>query len=137
MAADAEANDERNLSDAHKGRTVASGFVDALARLLRLPTRVVVVGPSMIPTLEDGDRCLVRRTRRVESGDLVVFIDPEYPRRLVVKRVVVVSSSGIDVAGDNSGESRDSRSFGPVPASAVIGVAWYRYAPAGRVGRIA
>ena len=36
--------------------------------------------------------------------------------------------------GDNRGDSLDSRAYGPVPRSAIIGRAWYRYAPAARSG---
>jgi nickel-type superoxide dismutase maturation protease len=107
-----------------------------LAKALRIPTRVVVAGPSMLPTLHDGDRCAVRRTRRVGPGDLVVLVDPEESSRLIVKRVVAVSSEGIVVAGDNPGASRDSRSFGAVPPASLVGVAWYRYAPAERIGPV-
>ena len=36
--------------------------------------------------------------------------------------------------GDNRDDSLDSRAFGPVQRSAIIGRAWYRYAPAARSG---
>ena len=38
------------------------------------------------------------------------------------------------VLGDNRGDSRDSRTFGPVNRSAIIARAWHRYGPAGRGG---
>ncbi len=38
--------------------------------------------------------------------------------------------------GDNRGDSRDSRAFGPVRRSAIMGRAWFRYAPADRSGRL-
>src|SRR5579862_2520249 len=88
VAADAEAHDAAHLSEEVERRSFVAGLARCLARLLRLPSRVAIVGPSMMPTLLDGDRCLVRRTRRVGRGDLVVFTDPEYPSRLIVKRVV-------------------------------------------------
>ncbi len=40
------------------------------------------------------------------------------------------------VVGDNRDFSTDSRQFGPVRREAVIGVAWYRYAPPQRRGWI-
>lgn len=38
--------------------------------------------------------------------------------------------------GDHRAASTDSRDFGPVPASRIEGVAWLRYWPPGRLGRI-
>lgn len=134
--AGAEADGAVNTNEVRHARYRPRALVAAGARTLRIPTRVAVAGPSMLPTLRDGDHCLVRRTRRVVPGDLVVLVDPEGSRRLLVKRVVAVTPGGTVVAGDNPGASRDSRNFGAVPPSALVGVAWYRYAPAGRVGRV-
>lgn len=58
-----------------------------------------VCGDSMEPTLRPGDRLLVRRTKRVRAGQLVVFLYPGMPqsdpvpegdRTLLVKRAVAV-----------------------------------------------
>ena len=38
--------------------------------------------------------------------------------------------------GDNRDRSVDSRSYGPVPLEALVGRAWLRYAPIGRIGLI-
>jgi nickel-type superoxide dismutase maturation protease len=107
----------------------------------RCATRVVVDGPSMLPTLEPADRLLVARpvlgSRRVlGAGDLAVVRDPERADRLLVKRVTATSPSGVVVCGDNPGASRDSRHFGEVQARLVVGRAWYRYAPAASAGRL-
>ena len=40
------------------------------------------------------------------------------------------------VLGDNRDDSRDSRAFGPVHRSVIVGRAWRRYGPAGRSGRL-
>jgi len=40
------------------------------------------------------------------------------------------------VLGDNRARSTDSRSFGPVRRRDIVGKAWYRYGPRGRVGTI-
>jgi nickel-type superoxide dismutase maturation protease len=99
--------------------------------------RITVSGPSMIPTLDEGDRVLVRRVRRVRVGDIVVADDPLMSDRVLIKRVADISTAGVFVVGDNAGASRDSREFGPLPTGAIWGVAWYRYLPQGRSGRIA
>ena len=41
------------------------------------------------------------------------------------------------VLGDNRDDSRDSRAFGPVYRSSIVGRVWRRYGPAGRSGRLA
>jgi nickel-type superoxide dismutase maturation protease len=84
--------------------------------------RVRVAGDSMLPTLRDGDTCLVRTTRRIRPGQLVVVERPDRPGLLVVKRVWRREPTGWWVEGDNLDGSDDSRLFGPVPDAKVIGV---------------
>ncbi len=97
--------------------------------------RVEVVGDSMRPTLEPGDRLVIARTRRIRRGDLVAVDDPRQARRIVVKRVADVSPAGLTVLGDNPAASTDSRVFGPVAPASVRGRVVYRYHPASRRGR--
>lgn len=109
------------------------------ARRLR---RVEVVGDSMRPTLEPGDRLLLRTTSsrhtpgELRPGDLVALPDPRRPSRIVVKRVAWVGPSGVRVLGDNPGASTDSRHFGSVAPEQVRGRAVYRYHPPDRRGRV-
>ena len=49
---------------------------------------VLVAGPSMAPTLRHGDALLVRRTRRIRPGDVVVARFRSRPDLLVVKRAI-------------------------------------------------
>jgi nickel-type superoxide dismutase maturation protease len=118
---------------------VLSGAASALAVLVgtRWLRRVQVSGPSMLPTLQDGDRLLVRVCRRLRVGDVVVIHDPDEPARLVVKRVAAISDEGITVLGDNAAASRDSRTYGPVQRQLVFGRAWWRYYPLERSQRMA
>lgn len=99
--------------------------------------RVEVRGPSMLPTLIEGDRLLVSRTRQLRSGDLVAFADPEVPERILIKRVASILDGSLIVRGDNERISRDSSDFGPISAEGVVGRAWYRYYPAQSRGRLA
>ncbi|HVM00755.1 MAG TPA: nickel-type superoxide dismutase maturation protease [Egibacteraceae bacterium] len=98
--------------------------------------RFVVRGESMTPTLEPGDRLLVRRwPARARPGDLVVVVQPGPPDRLVVKRLAAARSSRLTVLGDNPAASTDSRHYGDLPRGALRGRVVYRYAPAERSGR--
>jgi nickel-type superoxide dismutase maturation protease len=99
-------------------------------------SRYEIEGPSMIPVLDDGDRVLLHRVRRLRVGDVVVVDDPTTPDRMLVKRVSSISRDTIALLGDNAGASHDSRHFGDVPSASVRGVVWYRYHPANQAGRI-
>jgi len=90
----------------------------------------------MLPTLEPGDRLLVRRSRRPRIGDLVVVPDPRDPALLLVKRVAARRGEHLELRGDNPMSSTDSRDFGAVPTTAVWGRVVRRYAPPRRAGRL-
>jgi phage repressor protein C with HTH and peptisase S24 domain len=96
---------------------------------------VTVRGPSMVPTLYDGDRVLARRGARVRPGDLVLgrFAGVD---RLVVKRAVRPCPDGGAgawwVASDNPYAGGDSEVHGP--AVVLARVRW-RYRPPLRRGR--
>ena len=137
---------------------VAVATVVALVSAVRWWYAVITVhGPSMAPTLVDGDRVLARRChlRALRTGALVIFLEPGFgspkgrPAWLtgaanslwVVKRVAavpgdpvpdavlqavngaaVVPRRAIVVLGEIP-ESRDSRQWGFIPASHVLGKA--------------
>jgi nickel-type superoxide dismutase maturation protease len=90
-------------------------------------TRVRVIGPSMEPTMSNGEWWVVRRTRSVRPGDVILLTHPERRDALVVKRVAQADEGGWWVLGDNLAESEDSRHFGPVPPENVVGRLWFRY----------
>ena len=99
--------------------------------------RVAVTGASMEPSIREGDWLLVQQLRRAPRvGELVVAADPRAPERLLVKRVSAVVGDQVSVSGDQPEQSTDSRHFGPLPASAVLGRPVFRYAPLQRAGLI-
>jgi nickel-type superoxide dismutase maturation protease len=96
-------------------------MVETTAWLIGQRRRVRVVGPSMEPTLNDGEFVLVAAGRRPEPGQLVVAQHPT-EQILVVKRVVSWPDEDlVEVASDNPTAGTDSRTWGPLPASAVVG----------------
>jgi len=97
-------------------------------------TRVRIVGPSMEPTLRNGDWCLVRLTSTPAVGDVALIAHPRRPDLLIVKRLARRDDDGWWVMGDDPASSEDSRHFGIVPAGSVVGRVVWRYHPLRRAG---
>lgn len=131
------------------GLAVGAGALLLSVRALRSRVALIrVTGSSMAPAFADGDRLLVRRTGRVRHGDAVVFRNPfpsaagDEPLAWLVKRVsalpgdpvppdvrdvvgapegAVVPPGSLVVRGD-AARTQDSRHFGYVPESSLLGV---------------
>jgi signal peptidase I len=92
----------------------------------------VVRGRSMLPTLADSDRLLVRylqpRARPYQPGRLVVCHPPERP--VAVKRLGRrVDDAHWWVQSDNAVEGTDSRVFGALPDRSLVAVVVCRVWP--------
>ena len=78
----------------------------------------------MRPTLEPGDFVLVNERALNDKtpavGDLVLARHP-FRDLLIVKRVSQVDDGRLSLRGDNDTESMDSRGFGSISISQVIG----------------
>jgi signal peptidase I len=94
------------------------------------PFGVEIEGPSMSPTLEQGDWALAVAVGRLRRRDVVVIEHPTRPGFEVVKRIIalpgeltsvgrLLRSDEFWVEGDNRGASTDSRQFGPVTRDRV------------------
>ncbi|MER6126416.1 S26 family signal peptidase [Streptomyces sp. NPDC001795] len=138
---------------------VGAGVLLLSVRVLRSRIALIrVTGSSMAPAFADGDRLLVRRTTRVRHGDAVVFRNPfpfgdgDDPLAWLVKRVAalpgdpvppdvrdivgapdggLVPSGSLVVRGD-AARTQDSRHFGYVPESSLLGVVLTRPNAPGR-----
>jgi signal peptidase I len=97
---------------------------------------MITDGRSMLPAIKPGAVLMVNRLAYgfrlpgsrgylirwglPHTGDVVVFITPQ--GYTAVKRCELVTEERTFVArGDNSLESYDSRSYGPVPADSIVG----------------
>ncbi|MEM7136683.1 MAG: S26 family signal peptidase [Myxococcota bacterium] len=81
-----------------------------------------VAGPSMEPTLHEGDWVFVSTYRRglPRPGSLVVVHDPAGERTLV-KRVRSRGTATFAVGSDNPTGARDSRQFGSLRPEHLVG----------------
>lgn len=114
----------------------------------------------MAPAVRDGDWLLVDPTiaRWPRKGSVVVIREPGGDG-LAIKRVAGIPGERVpfedgflDLADDEAwllsdaspaataaaghGDPIDSRRYGPVPVASLVGRAWFRYAPWGRIGPI-
>jgi nickel-type superoxide dismutase maturation protease len=89
----------------------------------------------MEPALRAGDWIVISGLSRAPRvGEIVLVRDPREPERLMLKRVAAVADGACTVLGDRPEESTDSRTFGPVRLSDVLGRAFFRYGPFTRMG---
>lgn len=85
--------------------------------------RFTVVGNSMLPTLKPGQDVLVWCWFvNPKVGNLVVI---KHKGRDMVKRIQKVHDRRVFVIGDNTEESTDSRQFGWINKSEIIGKVVY------------
>ncbi len=90
---------------------------------------VDVAGPSMVPTLRDGDLVLVRYGARIRSGAVVLFRHPLQQDLTLVKRADGRRGDGWWLLSDNRPVDSDSRQFGAVPDELVLGRVLLRVRP--------
>jgi len=80
----------------------------------------------MIPTLQDADLVFVDprayRKHLPQSGEIVVAHHPYVRDKLLIKRVKEVDKGGgCMLSSDNPSEGTDSRGFGALPLSQLVG----------------
>ncbi len=91
-------------------------------------TRVKVAERSMEPALRPGDWLLVRRTRRIRPGQIVLARHPGRPEMLIVKRAARRVDGAWWLESDNPDAGAvDSRRFGAVPRTLIEGRVLARY----------
>ncbi|HEU5006441.1 MAG TPA: S24 family peptidase [Jatrophihabitantaceae bacterium] len=85
----------------------------ATGREAVLPWQFVrVSGPSMVPTLHDGDAVIVRHGAPIRPGDVVLARYRSMPDRYVLKRAVREADGGWWLSSDNATAGGDSAVHG-------------------------
>ena len=78
----------------------------------------------MSPTFKEHEIVLVNRLafllRSPKVNEIIILKDPR-TKREIIKRVTKIRKNMYFVEGDNKKESTDSRIFGEIPRSAIIG----------------
>ena len=95
-------------------------------------TAYAVAGSSMEPAFRPGDYLLIDRRpaarRSPPDGAVVLARDPRAPDRILLKRVGWAEPDGrLWLLGDNRADSTDSRTFGPIAPTVIIGRVMFRY----------
>jgi nickel-type superoxide dismutase maturation protease len=92
--------------------------------------RITVAERSMEPLLKPGDWLLIRRTRRIRPGQIVLARHPARPTMLIVKRAARRQAGGwwLESANPAAG-AVDSARFGAVPDELIEGRVLARYWP--------
>jgi signal peptidase I len=118
------------------GRIVLFAFLIALIMKAFLFDFMIADGRSMVPAISPGTVMVINRlaygirlpwARQYllrwslpKAGDVVVFLTPQ--GQTAVKRCgMITEEERFFALGDNSLESYDSRSYGPVPADSIVG----------------
>jgi signal peptidase I len=129
----------------HTGRTVLLAFFVAVLMKFFFFDFLIADGRSMQPAIRSGTVLVINRLAYgfrlpgsekyllrwslPKTGDVVVFVTPQ--GNVAVKRCAALAEppakprSGLTprfiALGDNSLDSYDSRSYGPVPADRIVG----------------
>ncbi len=99
-----------------------AGWNDQILLILRRRIAFSVDGESMSPVLKSGDKVLVDPRASIVIGDIVLAHHPYKQGTRMIKRVAEITTTGeYFLTGDNANESTDSRSFGKLRSTDILG----------------
>jgi len=130
------------------GGTIAKWGIILHCTLEYVGDFVICSGPSMEPNIRNRDILLTEhispRLTAFKRGDIVIARSPNNPNQFICKRIVAlpgdhllqtdgnlkhIPKGFLWIEGDNSSNSTDSRSYGPIPMGLVRGRAIFRMWP--------
>ena len=98
---------------------------DIILWILGFRRRFLVDGESMSPTLLPGESLLVQddfyKYHPLQVGDIILLQHPTQSDLIMVKRIHQIKDTEILVLGDNPSKSTDSRDFGFIKNSNILG----------------
>lgn len=103
------------------GPSLATAAVEIARWVSGRRQRFRVSGPSMVPTLTDGEFVLVDPSAVADVGELTLAVHPDDEGTIVVKRLIERRPGGSIVLGSDNPEGTDSRRWGPVAPSSLRG----------------
>lgn len=74
----------------------------------------------MEPTIKDGAYVLIKKQKSYSNDDIVAF---RHHNKTMLKRIISLDSNSAHVVGDNLNDSLDSRQFGAISISVILGKA--------------
>ncbi|MDR2537308.1 MAG: signal peptidase I [Treponema sp.] len=127
---------KNTVTERGTGRAILAAFSIALMIKLFIFDFVITEGQSMLPAIQPGTVLMVDRRyyglrfpwserylffwAMPKKGDVVIFYTPMGD--IAVKRCAGITAGDKFIAlGDNSLQSYDSRSYGPIPIHNIIG----------------
>jgi nickel-type superoxide dismutase maturation protease len=105
-----------------------AGPRDRINLIFRRVYGMRVEGDSMMPSLRSGDRVLIDPKASVKPGDVVLARHPYRSSVQILKRLSSIEPDGrFYLSGDNPDDSTDSRTFGTLARSDILGTVIARF----------
>ena len=111
---------------------LTTNYLELLLWIFRRRKRFRVTGNSMLPLLQPNEEILVDPAGYQKSLpkvlDLVIVAHPQQPGLILVKRIVAIDEEyNCFLVGDNLAESKDSRHWGAINATRLLGKVTSRF----------
>ncbi len=113
------------LRQADKSLFKKPDLITLFSLILGYRQHLRVVGNSMEKTLSEGDLIIYSKINPknldLKIGDIVVAYHPQIKSKLIIKRIFRIYQNKVDLRGDNSFSSSDSREWGFIELNLIIG----------------